>query len=260
MRATLPLLLFASACQGIPEAPLTFNELCVFVWDNLGEEDPAALSVALDNLTDWLEGNPADEPEDGYSIDPLEPEMVEGLGDEEHTTQGVRGGAVVSEGRWPPVMFVEPLILEDQTMVFPELFLSFDREFEGSPECFASANCEWVGMVNDVHAELPLGVETRTLSTGEFRWIDTSRGKALLHRSWKEGEVEINVSWLRIEEQYYMGMVLPREGGGVYCLEAAWMAAEISVGNVPENMALKMAIKGMRNKHELLFDYLEGGS
>ncbi len=251
----LCLLLLVAGCSPPPDAPEEFDELCHFIFAHYDDENPEALVAALDNLDVWLHDHP-EEPQEGYAIELLEETTVDALPGE-HDVTDIRGAAVVTETGNGADLLAHALVVADQTEVFPGMYTTFERTYDGDPECFVDMECGEIEVDNWSVAEMALGIVQSSDSTGQFLWVDTDRGPTLLNRSWMNGPAGFSVDWLTAEEQLYLAVVAPREGGGVWRVQVAWLVAEIFGGEVPEGTALNLVIDGMRDRDEELYVFVD---
>ena len=68
------------------------------------------------------------------------------------------------------------------------------------------------------------------------------------------------MSWLTVDQQYYMAVSFPKADGTTRRVESMWVKAELGNADVPEGMALNMTIDTMLEtgpKLEAYFESLE---
>lgn len=249
------LILSLLACRP-PEAPTEFDDLAVFLFDNV-DGDTAALEDGLDNLSAWLDDNP-EEPQDGFAVSVLTDDVVDALVGHDVDLSDVEGAAVVTWSEHSPAAIAEVIVVDDQTAVFPDLFASYDVEvIEGDPESFADQETDWLVLENEVLTTMPLGIEMTSTISAEHRWLESAEGPVAISRTWQNDPADINVNWFHVEEQLYLSVTMPRPDGSTWRVQATWVVSEFLGGSVPEGTALSMAINGLRNKDQSIYEWLD---
>ena len=81
-------------------------------------------------------------------------------------------------------------------------------------------------------------------------------GWALMSRAWQLEPGEVSVGWLQIGEQFYFSAVVPN-GSGAWRLQVVWVVAEIVGADMPESTALNLTVKGLRERDETLYAWME---
>jgi hypothetical protein len=147
---------------------------------------------------------------------------------------------------------VDSLILADQLEVYAETYDSYDRSFDGDADCFAAGDCDWLEMDNSSVASIAIIGEISTDMHAQERWIDTSRGPALLHRGWLKQPS--NNSLMDLQAQYHLSVTYP-DGDGLVRAQAMWADAKLIGIAVPEGGLLKTLVKNLVNADQALYDY-----
>jgi hypothetical protein len=256
--ASLSLALAISAgCKGPPEAPAELNDLCAYLFTHMDDEDPEALQLGVANLDAWVDAH-FEETLEGYEINNLDQETVDGLYGAPQDLTALAGAAVGTESDHSVDDLAGALVLGDQTEVYPDTYEVFQRIFVTEGACFVNHSCEATEFTNHLTTNLPLGITITHDSTGQYRWVELDSGAAMINRSWLAAPAEINVDWLRINKQFSVSVTLPRPNGEIR-MQAIWVQAEFLTGNVPENTALNMTISSLQKNDERLYEYLDGG-
>jgi hypothetical protein len=261
VRPLLPLTLALLACKPVEKAPVEFDELCAFLYAHALDDDPELLGDGLANLHAWLADHP-EEPLEGYAVADLDEDLIASLPGRERAPGDVKGAAVLTESPYAPDALASVLLLEDQLAVFPDTYTVFDRTYDlADPTCFADdPGCELVVTENHMIVSMPLSIVMDTETVGEFRWAPSPFGRALLNRNRFTRPAELSVDWLTVDDQFFLSVTMPREGGGAWRVQMTWVVAELLGGGVPEGTALRMTINGLRNADEELYGYIGGGS
>jgi len=256
MRVALILLPLLIACHKPDPAPTELNDLCGFLYTHAQDEDSAEISEGVDNLAAWLDAHPDDTVgDDGYQVNNLDQETLDSLDDRERSNANLVGGTVTTVSPYPVAGLAEALVTADQTQVYPDVYDSFTRTFDGDGDCFVTQDCPDVSFTNDSVANLPLGITVTTETTGQFRWVDTTEGKALVTRAWLHDPADVNVDFFKVDAQYFLTVTFDHDDGATR-LQATWADAQIIGLNVPDGTALHMLIKSFKNSDEMLYAYV----
>lgn len=257
MRAT-PWFLCLSllGCRPPPEAPAELEQLTAWLFDKVRDGTDEELTVGVDNLDAWLDRH-FEEATEGYTVDNLS-EASAGAADGRDPDLSDLVGASVATLLSADLTRVERThLLADQMQVFEGEYLSFERTFDGDPSCFVEQECPTergrTQSVNNYPLGLELGVDFRT----EWRWVEAEDGPTVVYRTWLRRPADVNVNWLDVNYQYFVGVNMPHKGK-TRRLQTTWIAASLGDTPVPEDMALNMVVDGMVGSDETLNDYLTG--
>ncbi|MDP2312338.1 MAG: hypothetical protein Q8P41_05490 [Pseudomonadota bacterium] len=254
MRSFLLVLPLLVGCKPAPpDAPEELNELVGYLYTNVPGEDPAPLEVGAVNLDVWLQER-IDETLVGYTVDNLTPESIEALGEGERDLEELAGAAVGHVSVFPTEELVTALVVDDPMNIYPGTYVSFEREFDGDPECFASGECDWLEA--EVHASFDyVLMQVQTHSRVQYRWIDSEVGRVYVERTWLREAAVVTSTFIEVDQQYYLRVVLP-DGEGTRSIQATWVVARL-VGDMPENAALNLLIDSMSKQAVKLDEYVE---
>ncbi|MBN2800647.1 MAG: hypothetical protein JXX28_16005 [Deltaproteobacteria bacterium] len=242
----LPLLL--AACSRPPDAPENLEEISAWIFTHHGDEEPAALSQALDNLGPLLNAN-VDAVREGFQVVGLPQEAVEALSpDEVHTAAGILGVSTALLSAFPLDDNAYAQLAVDQALIHPDTYLAYARDYQGDADAFLAHQDERLSTFEQVTVSLPLGGELEHRTSNQQRWIDTQWGPALVQRSWLPERGEANYEWLEVDEQYYVNLFLPVEGG-VWHLQTSWMVNDQDL--IPDATLLSQMV-------DLMYDLAEG--
>lgn len=266
MKLVLPvfLLILAVGCRRPPDAPVELDDLCAFLFAHFADEDTWWLEPGVDNLHLWLdgvdeEGNPRlDQTLEGYAVHNLTEEDLLTVESEATTLVDLAGAAVGFDSAFAVDDMAEPLIIEEQEVVFPDSYDAHEREFLTDPDCFFDHECDYVKTTNHVEASYALGLKVTTEAIAEYRWVPHRGEWALLHRTYLLQPAEVSMSFIDVNAQYYVGATLPQEDGTALRLSTTWISARLGSGAPPEAAALNLVINSMIKDGETLDEYLGG--
>lgn len=243
-------------CKRPPEAPQELDELVGYLFEHVETEDSAYLEVGAVNLDAWLDVR-LDETIEGYQVNKLAAEGVTALGEGEKDLADLAGAAVGDESQHAVADLGVAIAVDDPTLMYPGTYLSFDRVYEGDADCFVSGDCPFLQA--ETHGEMvyTLGLQVETHSMVQWRWVETEFGRGLVQRTWLREPATISLDFLSVEQQYYVWMFLPVEGGGSRSIQATWVVATLTGSAVPEGVALDLVISSMSKGAEDLDLWVE---
>ena len=70
--------------------------------------------------------------------------------------------------------------------IYPDTYLSYEREFLTDQSCFLNQECNFVQYRSIIQTALPLNATVTTNNMVEIRWFQTNRGLAFVQRSWSK--------------------------------------------------------------------------
>ncbi len=252
----LPLLVLPVAACGPPDAPDELADLCGYVFGHLADDDPRALETGLANLDAWL-SDPAnlESTLEGYEVTNLDAGVLEPIEDEVPDLENLHGAAVATRGRDPVWETAWTLVMVDPETLSPDIYERYDREYLTDVDCFLQRECEILEVANAMTNHYPLGVTISTTNHGQYRWVETGQGLALVQRTWLTSPAEVSVSWLTVDDQYYLNVVLPH-GDASTRLMSTWILATLLSADVPEGLALNLVIDNMQSIYADVDAYL----
>ncbi len=253
----LALLFVASGCKPPPEAPAELDELAGYLYAHHPDEDPAAMQVGLEALTDWLETNWA-EAEEGYIITALDEETVDGVDDVDRATAGMIGLAVPTASVYSVDQAAHAMVGVMCDEVYPEMFVEYERDTFGDVDCFLARDCDRLESREYMESHFVGGmVVSIAQSYNEYLWVELDGGWAMVQRNWLELPPDVTgalASYIEVDEQFYLNLFLPATAG-FWRLQATWMI--FAQDGVPEDAAMQMAVNNMTGNSETLDEYLE---
>ncbi len=240
------MLLFALllACSAPPEAPQELDELVGYFFAHTNDADEATLAVGADNLDTWMDTR-LEETLDGYSVKVLAQSALDALDDHERPTAGLVGAAVGHESPHDVTLLAAGVITTDAVERDPDVTLSYRRESDDDAGCFLDHECDTYTYTYWATDALPLGLEVSYQNVVEYRWFTMNSGEpGLVTRQWMADPAEFNVEWLQVQAQYYSWVSLPHDGGSRN-MYALWAQTQLTGTDVPEDLALNLAIGSM---------------
>jgi len=259
-------LVLATGCKKPPEAPATLDDLCGYLYAHHADEDPEALEVGVANLDAWLDQN-LEATKDGYTITNLSQETVDAIGDgRTHDLEDLVGAAVGTDGPYAPAEIANTLILVQPTDLSPGMYESYDRTYlpegeegEQLAQCFVDQDCEAMEVDNAMTSTYAGFLTMSTTTHGEYRWVETEDGKAMIQRTWITAPVVLDPALAEVDDQFFINIVIPQADGAVR-LTATWIVARIVGADIPESWALNMVIDEMQSIYADVDAWLAGGS
>lgn len=230
-------------CKRPPEAPQELDELVGYLFEHVATEDPAYLEVGAANLSAWLDSH-LEETVAGYQVNNLSNDGVAALGEGEKDLDALAGAAVGAESAHSVEDLGVAITVDDPTEMYPDTYVSFDRVYAGDPDCFVAGDC--ASLAAETHGDMAyaLGLQVQTHSMVQWRWVDTDAGRAMIQRTWLREPATVSLDFLSVEQQYYVWMFLPVDGGS-RSIQATWVVATLTGSAVPEGVALDLVIDSM---------------
>jgi hypothetical protein len=259
-RVALPPLLAALGLVALgcrpapPEAPETLDELCAFVFSHHPDEDATELIAGVEQLADWLDANPEDALE-GYSVQAPGEDAIDALDGEDRTAEGMIGLAVSRQSRHPLDETAWALIGVDQDEIYPETYDAYAREYVSGPDCFLAHECDAMEAYEEMSSSFALGMTSESRSHNQYRWIETGRGTALVHRNWLREPPTVNNVLLEVHEQAYVDVLVPGDDG-VWRLQSQF-TVYTQDDETYEQLAVNLAIDFLIDLHDIMEDWLD---
>ena len=254
----LAALALATGCRHLPEAPQELDELCGYLFEHANDEpDLLTLEAGAVNLDAWLDTSIAATSE-GYSVNTLSDDAVNSLNDGERSLDGVKGAAVGYTSANDAETLMSTLVSASPQDMYPDEYLSFERTWDGDPDCFASGECQSLAAESFSTLSLPAGIEAQVDSMVQYRWVDTEDfGRVAIQRTWMREPPTLNVDWLSVDQQYYVWMFIPNNDvAGSRSIQATWMVASFLGTEPPEDFVLKTVVGSMQGNSTGLDDYI----
>jgi len=256
-RWVLPILFLVSGCKAPPDAPIQLDALCAWMFAHFDDDDPRNMRAGAENLDVWL-GENLDATLEGYTVNNLSPSDVQNLPLDNPSVDSIVGAAVGHVSPYGVLSMADPLVVEDQTQVFPDSFDAHQRTFLTDPTCFVDESCDVVRTENEVESSYALGLKVSTHGRADYRWVDLGHGNlALVHRTFLLEPADTSFAWLQINAQYFIGVMLPQDDGTTRRVSATWISAIVGASPVPKATALNLIIKSMQSDSTDLDTWLD---
>ena len=258
-RALTALSLALSTGCAPPDAPARLEDLCGFLFDNMGEEDDEALVEGLTNLRAWLDqGENYALTQEGYSIYELEQEAVSDLDKRDRSTSDLIGAAVVNDHGHGVQKVVRALTVTDQMKVYEDNYEDYERNFDRDPSCFLDKECLSIKANTRTDSKIA-GADITTFNRLEFQWVDVDGTWVMMRRNWLKTPADATVlgTDIVLEAQYFLGVTMPWKGRTAYLI-ATWMDADYGALPVSDDFIKGEIVKTMRKEGEQLEEYLDG--
>ncbi len=255
-RSTLfPLaVLVLAGCRVPPEAPAEIDDLTTYLYENHDNEDPLVLVAGVDSFVTWLDEN-FETLEDKYSITPLSEETVDSLDDQDRTSEGLIGLAVVTTSDHPVdnAAFANTAVSIEE--VYGDQYTDYEREVVGDVDCFLATDCDRLEVDERYTAHFALGLQSQSHMYNQYVWSEGQAGHAYIQRNWLVEKPVVNSDLLDVDQQMYLNVLLPRGNGGHYRLQATWMI--VTQSGVDPGVALNLTANSMRGSSEELETWMD---
>ena len=246
-RCSIPLWAVAGlsiGCAKVDEAPKEYESAVAYVFSHFEDEDPTELVDTIDFLDEWLVGADLDAAQEGLAIQNLSNSAVADLEGHAHQTSGLEGVSLATESRYPTCTLMEALTQYSFARMMPDVYITYDREFDEGQDCIANRDCLWAeGSVYSV-ADWGLLGEVTAERQIQYRWVQTAAGWAFLQRWWLTDVSTGTRLGLTIDDQYYVGINFPA-GNGTRRVHASWLTMEMATGDASSG-ASKQLIKNWK--------------
>lgn len=240
MRTLIPIALSLIACQP-PQAPEELDDIMSYLFEHHPDRSKRALTAGTENLNNWLESH-KDETWDGFQISALSQEAVDELDDRERDLSDLIGVAVGYDIDYSVEEVIDVILFADPLEFNQGDIVEYKRTIvEGTEECFAAKECDRLAYMTEALGNYPLGLEVRSKTMNQYRWITTDFGDAAIQRTWMMEPAESNWDSINLDQQYYITAAMPIETG-MRRVEAGWVVMALGDLPVPEGIAMNLAI------------------
>ncbi len=226
----VPWMLVATGCKKVDEAPKEYETAVAYVFEHFDAEDPAGLVDNIDFLKEWLNGAQLTQAEEGLSVDNLPKSAVRDLEGHAHSIDGLQGVSLATASRYDTCTLMEALTQYSFAQMMPDVYDTYDREFDEGQECISDRDCMWAeGHVYSVADWGILGEVTADRRI-EYRWLETEDGWAFIQRWWLTEPSTGTRLGLKIQDQVYVGINYPLDRG-TRRVHASWLTMEMTTGD-----------------------------
>ncbi len=245
----IPVLLACVGCRP-PEAPKKYEALLGYLFEHAADEDDEALIAGLDNMSDWLKGDNLDTAKEGVSLDTIPNSAIQGLSGHNHTSEGLEGVSLVTRSGYGTKTLMESLTQYSFKNIMPDVYLTYDRDFETGQNCIVDRGCLWAeGTVYSV-ADWGLMGEVEADRRIEYRWVEAEDGWVFIQRWWLTEPSTGSKLDLKIQDQYYIGINYPKSGG-TRRVHASWIQMEMSTGDASSGAANQLIKNWKKDAEDL---------
>jgi len=250
---TLVLLLAVSGCKRPDDAPEDLDALCAYLFAHHPDDDPDALVAGLVELEEWFEISWVDG--EGYVINPLSEQAVDQVDEVDRSAVDMTGVAVGTVSSHDLDDAVRAWAATDQDVVYPKMFSWYEREYVGDVDCFMDRDCLRLEAEERYESKFALGLKTEVHGYNQYRWVELDRGWGMVHRFWMMEPPNANSQFLEVDEQFYMNVVVPAQGGGHWRMQSMWII--YTQDSVPDSIAYNLTVNDLYDNSGELDDYLE---
>ena len=249
------MLILLFACTSPVTAPEDLDGLLDFMYIHMTDENDDSLLAGMTNVFSFVDDN-KEALEEGYDISPLSISTIEGIGQSTAFREQTYGVSIAYEIPHPVEDIAECYAAVNLVDIYPDTYLSYEREFLTDQSCFLNQECNLVQYRSIIQTALPLNATVTTNNMVEIRWFHTERGLAFIQRSWMEGEAESSADWANLLAQNYLEISWSTTSG-TQSLAASWAALQLGDIPVPEDTAKNLALGSIRDSREALTLYLD---
>ena len=249
------MLFFLLACKAPIVAPEDLDSLLDYFYIHMEGEQEEALLAGVSNLYSFVDNN-TEELEIGYDVSSLSVEAMETTGESTEYLDDMYGVALLYDTPYPVEDIAWCYTAVDLVEIYPDRYLSYEREVFGDLDCFLNLECKTFSYRSTILSSLPLNAEITTVNLVEMRWLQTERGLAFIQKTWMEEEPEASVEWANLLGQNYLEITWMNEGGSS-SIAASWAALQLGDIPLPEDTAKNLALNALEGTGMSLTEYLD---
>ena len=244
-----------------PEAPKDLQELCGFLYEHSVDSDQAQLIEGLENLYEWMDANGASVRE-GHTVFNLNKTAIESTGNTTLPDSKLVGAVVAGDSGFDVKAMARALGVDNTLEVNGDAYVAFERTWQGDPECFAQQKFMSVSSDSLSEAKWAGLISVKYNSHLEFRWVPTSRGWVMIHRSFLNEKPEVSLSIIDVRQNYWLGVVMPTSkktgDSRATLLQTNWSDVDYGILPVPESTALNMIVSSMKDSFDATETWMNG--
>ena len=237
------------ACKAPPQAPADYEQLLDYIFTHSGDEDDAELVAGLQNLQLWLEEEDTSNLIEGNSISILSSTAVENL-EGQHDLEDLKGVSLITESSYNGQILMEALTQYSFAEIMPDVYLTYDREFDVGKNCIVEKECFWASGTVFTIADWGILGEVTAQRNIEFRWVELEDDWAFVQRWWLTEPSTGTKLDLQIDNQYYIGINYASDIGTLR-IHGSWINMTLSTGDASDSAA-QQVIRGWKNDAENL--------
>jgi hypothetical protein len=243
------------ACKAPIVAPEDMDSLLDFFYIHMEGEQEEALLAGVSNLYTFVDNNRS-ELEGGFDVSPLSLIAMETTGESTEYLDDMYGVSLLYGVPYPVEDIAWCYTAVDLVDIYPDRYLSYERELFDDLDCFLSQECNTFSYRSTILSSLPLNAEITTVNRVEMRWLQTERGLAFIQKTWMEGEAEASVDWANLLGQNYLEITWMSDGGS-NSIAASWAALQLGDIPLPEDTAKNLALNALEETGVSLTEYLD---
>ncbi len=244
-----------------PEAPKDLQELCGFLFEHNIDSDQTLLIEGLENLYEWMDGHGA-AVRDGHTVFNLSKGAIESTGNTILKDGRLIGAVVAGDSGFDVKAMARALGVDNTLEVNGDAYVAFERTWQGDPECFAQQKCMSVSSDSLSEARWAGLISVKYNSHLEFRWVKTSRGWVMIHRSFLNEKPEVSLSLIDVRQNYWLGVVLPTSkktgDSRATLLQSNWSDVDYGILPIPESTALNLVVSSMKDSFDATETWMNG--
>ncbi len=214
-----------TGCNNPPTAPKDLESLLGFLFERMDDDDPEALTTGLENLYDWFQDDAQlGDAREGFLVKNLPASALAVLDDKERSASGLEGITVATKSPYCSRAIAGLLTWEDFGSILDN-FTLYERTFRTDPTCFGERACTQVEADSHTRSAWAGLVEMESKYTIQFRWVETKYGWMMLQRFWLKDPVPGDSFDVRMNANYYIGIVMDDGGRAAKPISPAFRRA-----------------------------------
>ena len=214
-----------TACNNPPSAPSDLESLLGYLFERMDDDEPEALKSGLENLYDWFQDDTQlQEAREGFLVKNLPATALETLDEKERSASGLEGITVATKSPYCSKALASLLTWQDFGSILDN-FALYERTFKGDPTCFGPRDCTQVEADSHTRSAWAGLVQMESRYTIQFRWVETKYGWMMLQRFWLKDPVAGDSFEVRMNANYYIGVIMDDGGRAAKPISPAFRRA-----------------------------------
>ncbi len=209
-----------------------------------------------------MDGRPRPAVRDGYTVFNLSKGAIESTGNTILKDGMLIGAVVAGDSGFDVKAMARALGVDNTLEVNGDAYVAFERTWQGDPECFAQQKCMSVSSDSLSEARWAGLISVKYNSHLEFRWVKTSRGWVMIHRSFLNEKPEVSLSLIDVRQNYWLGVVLPTSkktgDSRATLLQSNWSDVDYGILPIPESTALNLVVSSMKDSFDATETWMNG--
>lgn len=252
LRCCLAIGPFLTGCK-VVDAPETLEDLLVFGFTH--HDDELRFSEAAAEALIPLTLDQEQALTEGYRVSPLSRDHIRAAGLEPPDEVSILGAATTVHMRSDVQALATVLTWPDMTEV-QEPMLRWTVDSETDRDCFLARTCASYQVEGTRERDIGfLGSATQRFIRS-WVWVELEGASVLIQRELMPDPAEITTAVYQVDQQYAYSVLFPHQGG-TQRLEAYWVDAQAIGMDLPDTLALDLAVQAVQSNAEELDAFAE---